>query len=82
MKLLILIWMMGFMKNNEIIMDELFRSQKYHIRQLQENLNDIRNKEESIELLKKANEKHLSVIEAIDQHIEKLKEGDKNVQTD
>jgi hypothetical protein len=57
----------------EIILDELTRAQKYHIRQLQENLNDIRNKEESIQLLKKANEKHLSIIEAIDQHIEKLK---------
>jgi flagellar motility protein MotE (MotC chaperone) len=74
--------MMGYMKNNAIIVDELFRSQKYHIRQLQENLNDIRNKEESIEMLKKANEKHKNIIEAIDQHIEKLKEGDENVQTD
>ncbi|WLR53585.1 hypothetical protein LC048_13740 [Mesobacillus subterraneus] len=57
----------------EIILDELIRAQKYHKRQLQDNLDDIRRKEESIVLLKEANEKHISIVEAIDKHIEKLK---------
>lgn len=53
----------------ELAIDELKRSQKYHIRQLDENLNEIRSKEEAIEMLKKSNEKHIRIIEQIDQLI-------------
>lgn len=53
----------------ELAIDELKRSQKYHIRQLDENLNEIRSKEEAIEMLKKSNEKHIQIIEQIDQLI-------------
>ncbi|WP_445505792.1 hypothetical protein [Niallia sp. 03091] len=61
----------------EIIIDELVRSQRYHQRQLDENIQQIRNKEESIAVLKNANETHIKVLNELGQFIDKLKSEDK-----
>lgn len=57
----------------QLAVDELGRSLKYHTKQLEENLQSIRNKEETIELLKESNKKHISIIEQISKAIEFIK---------
>lgn len=57
----------------ELAIEELCRSQKYHQRQLEENLQSIRSKEEAIELLKQSNEKHIQIINQINALIEQVK---------
>jgi prefoldin subunit 5 len=56
----------------EYVLDELQKSLKYHLRQLDENLNKIRTNEESIEDLKTRNERHKQAITEIGEHIESL----------
>jgi hypothetical protein len=57
----------------ELAIEELYRSQKYHLKQLEENLQIIRNKEEAIELLKQSNQKHVQIIDQINALIEQVK---------
>jgi hypothetical protein len=57
----------------ELALDELYRSQKYHLKQLEENLQSIRSKEEAIQMLKEANEKEKRIIEQINKAIEFIK---------
>jgi uncharacterized protein Yka (UPF0111/DUF47 family) len=57
----------------KLAIEELYRSQKYHQRQLEENLQSIRSKEEAIELLKQSNEKHIQVIDQINALVEQIK---------
>jgi hypothetical protein len=58
----------------EFIIDELKKSLKYHLRQLDENLKKIKSSEEVIEDLKYRNESHERAISEIGGHIEKLEE--------
>jgi hypothetical protein len=58
----------------QFVLDELQKSQKYHLRQLEENLNKIRLSEETIADLKTRNEKHKQAISEIGQFIERLEE--------
>jgi peptidoglycan hydrolase CwlO-like protein len=58
----------------EFIIDELKKSLKYHLRQLDENLNKIRTYEGTIEDLKYRNESHERAIKEIGGHIEQLEE--------
>ncbi|MEK4666527.1 hypothetical protein [Niallia sp. FSL R7-0271] len=62
----------------KIIIEELTKSQRYHKRQMEDNLQQIKNKEESIEILKVANEKHVAAISEIDNYIGKLQEHGKD----
>lgn len=55
----------------EIILDELKKTLKYHQRQLQDNLNQIQNKDESIAMLKDSNKKHVEAIQQIEGFIKK-----------
>jgi hypothetical protein len=57
----------------EYVLDELQKSQKYHLRQLEENLNKIRLSEETVADLKIRNERHKQAITEIGEFIEKLK---------
>jgi cell division protein FtsB len=59
----------------EHVLDELQKALRYHLRQLDENLNKIRTNEESIEDLKTRNERHKQAITEIGEHIETLKKG-------
>ena len=59
----------------QFVVDELKRSLRYHLRQLDENLNKIRTYEGTIEDLKHRNEDHERAIEEIGGHIEKLEEN-------
>jgi hypothetical protein len=54
-------------------LDELKRAHSYHQRQLEENIQKIQHKEESIELLKKANEKHAEILGEISKALGILK---------
>lgn len=56
-----------------LALDELYRSRKYHLKQLEENLQSIRSKEEAIDGLKVANEKEKQTIEQLSQAIEVIK---------
>lgn len=58
----------------QFVLDELKKSMKYHLRQLDENLNKIRTYEETIQDLKHRNEQHERAIKEIGGHIEKLEE--------
>lgn len=58
----------------ELAIEELKRSQKYHLRQLEENLQTIRRNEESNELLKVATKKHEQIIDEINLLIETVKQ--------
>jgi prefoldin subunit 5 len=58
----------------EFILDELKKSLRYHMRQLDENLTKIRNYEGTIEDLTHRNENHERAIKEIGNHIEKLEE--------
>lgn len=53
-----------------LAIDELYRSRKYHLKQLEENLQSIRSKEEAIEVLKVANEQEKQFIEQLSQAID------------
>jgi hypothetical protein len=57
----------------DLAIEELKRSQKYHLRQHEENLQTIRRNEESNELIKVANKKHEQIIEEINLLIETVK---------
>jgi prefoldin subunit 5 len=59
-----------------LAIDELRRTQKYHLRQLEENLQKIKSYEEAIEVLKKGNEKHRETLEQIGQALEVLEKAD------
>ena len=54
--------------------EELKRSKHYHKKQLEENIHKVQSKTESIELLKTANEKHLEIMDQIDEAIKALKD--------
>lgn len=56
----------------QYVLDELQKSLRYHLRQLEENLNKIRLYEETIEDLKTRNGKHKDAISEIGKHIESL----------
>jgi tRNA nucleotidyltransferase/poly(A) polymerase len=60
----------------KLVIDELRRTQKYHLRQLEENLQKIKSYEESIEVLKQGNEKHRQTLEQIGQALEVLEKAD------
>jgi uncharacterized protein Yka (UPF0111/DUF47 family) len=55
---------------------ELYRTQKYHLRQLEDNLSKIKSYQEAIETLKQGNETHRKTIEEIGQAIEMLEKAD------
>ena len=55
------------------VLDELQKSLKYRLRQLEENLHKVRVYEESIEDLKKRNEEHKAAITEIKEHVETIK---------
>lgn len=54
----------------ELAIDELYKSRKYHDRQIGEHLLDIQNKETGIKLLKGSITKHEETIKQIDRLIE------------
>jgi prefoldin subunit 5 len=56
----------------DLVIDELRRTQKYHLRQLEENLHKIKSYEEAIETLKKGNENHRQTLEQIGQALDLL----------
>jgi prefoldin subunit 5 len=60
----------------KLVIDELRRTQKYHLRQLEENLQKIKSYEEAIEVLKQGNEKHRQTLEQIGQALEVLEKAD------
>ena len=55
------------------VTDELQKSLKYHLRQLEENLQKISTYEETINDLKSRNERHREAIEELGEYIEQLK---------
>lgn len=57
----------------ELALEELNRSLKYHTKQLEENLQSIRSKEEAIEALRAANVKEAHIIEQIIRAINLIK---------
>ena len=57
----------------ELALEELNRSLKYHTKQLEENLQSIRSKEEAIEALRAANVKESYIIEQIIRAINLIK---------
>jgi hypothetical protein len=59
------------------VIDELSKSHRYHLRQLDDNLNKIKFSEESIESLKQANLKHKEAIEQIETLLEQLEKTEK-----
>lgn len=54
---------------------ELQRSLTYHQKQLEENIQNIERKQESIDLLLTANEKHVEIIFEIKEAMKKLQKG-------
>jgi len=54
------------------VLDELQKSQKYHLRQLEDNLRKIKLNEEANEVLKTSNEKHREAITEISKFIESI----------
>jgi chromosome segregation ATPase len=57
------------------VIDELQKSQRYHLRQLEENLNKMRSYEETIEDLKVRNESHKEAISEIRALLEQLEKS-------
>lgn len=57
------------------VVDELQKSLRYHLRQLEENLNKMRLIEEQSEDLKMRNERHRQAITEIGGHIESIEKG-------
>jgi repressor of nif and glnA expression len=60
----------------QYVVDELTKSLRYHMRQLDENLQTIKHREESIEKLKEGNEKHKQAIEEIEFYLDQLEKTD------
>jgi ATP:corrinoid adenosyltransferase len=60
----------------QYVVDELTKSLRYHMRQLEENLNKIKQREESIESLNEGNEKHKQAIEQIEFYLDQLEKSD------
>jgi hypothetical protein len=58
------------------VQDELAKSQRYHLRQLEDNLQKIRTYEEVIEDLKRRNEEHKAAITEIGVFLESLAQHD------
>jgi hypothetical protein len=58
------------------VLDELRKSVKYHIRQLEENCQKIKLNEESNALLKEKNEKHREAISEMSHFIESLQQAE------
>jgi flagellar motility protein MotE (MotC chaperone) len=56
------------------VLDELKRSLKYHQRQLDDNLSQIKAKGESISILKEANKKHEEIIQEFEKFIKEHEE--------
>jgi len=61
----------------QFVIDELSKSLRYHIRQLDENLNKIESSEQSIEMLKEKNLDHHKAIEEIEFYLEQLEKTEK-----
>lgn len=59
------------------VIDELSKSHRYHLRQLDDNLNKIRLSEESIQSLTAANEKHKEAIEQIESFLDQIEKTEK-----
>jgi chromosome segregation ATPase len=55
-----------------LVIDELRRTQKYHLRQLEENINKIKFHEEAIETLKNGIEQHRETLQQIREALEIL----------
>jgi signal transduction histidine kinase len=60
------------------VIDELQKSQRYHLRQLEENLNKIRTYEEAGEDLKVRNESHKEAISEIRSLLEQLEKAEQD----
>jgi len=54
------------------VLDELQKSLKYHLRQMEDNVNKIKSYEEAADDLKTRNERHKEAITEIREHIESL----------
>jgi uncharacterized protein Yka (UPF0111/DUF47 family) len=60
----------------DLVKDELRKTQRYHLRQLEDNLHKIKSYEEAIEALKQGNEKHRETLEQIGQALDLLEKAD------
>jgi oligoribonuclease NrnB/cAMP/cGMP phosphodiesterase (DHH superfamily) len=58
------------------VIDELTKSLRYHVRQLDDNLNKIERSEESIAMLKEKNLDHHKAIEEIEFYLDQLEKTD------
>jgi repressor of nif and glnA expression len=58
------------------VIDELTKSLRYHMRQLDDNLNKIERSEESIAMLKEKNLDHHKAIEEIEFYLDQLEKTD------
>ena len=58
------------------VLDELQRATKYHLRQLEENVQKIKNSEELIADLKQRNFKHMEAIKEFNRFIESIKQAE------
>jgi repressor of nif and glnA expression len=59
------------------VIDELTKSLRYHMRQLDDNLNKIERSEESIAMLKEKNLDHHKAIEEIEFYLDQLEKSEK-----
>jgi repressor of nif and glnA expression len=59
------------------VIDELTKSLRYHMRQLDDNLNKIERSEESIVMLKEKNLDHHKAIEEIEFYLDQLEKSEK-----
>lgn len=59
----------------QYVIDELSKSLRYHMRQLDENLNKIKSNEESTASLKERNMRHHQAIEEIEYHLDQLEKA-------
>jgi chromosome segregation ATPase len=57
------------------VLDELRKSLKYHLRQMEDNSNKISHYEEAQQDLKTRNERHKQAITEIGEHIEAIEKG-------
>jgi prefoldin subunit 5 len=55
-----------------LVLDELIKAQRYHLKQLEENVNKIKFHEEAVVTLKKGNENHRQILEQIGQALDIL----------
>jgi repressor of nif and glnA expression len=61
----------------QYVVDELTKSLRYHLRQLEENINKIERSEESIAMLKEKNLDHHKAIEEIEFYLDQLEKSEK-----